>query len=53
MPSRSEPVDAVIDALQVIAMTTANLRRTTSEMAEDVEAATVRAISVIKRLREP
>ena len=56
MPSRNEPMEALIDALQVIALAAANLRRTTSEMAEDfgrIEAATVRAISVSKQLREP
>jgi hypothetical protein len=55
MPSRNEPLEALIDALQVIAVLSTKLRQSTSESAEDavqIEAAADRAITIVKRLRE-
>ena len=56
MPSPSERLfQELTDSLQVLAVLSTHLRRTTSVVAEDtmqIEAAVDRAINIVKRLRE-
>jgi hypothetical protein len=56
MPAPSDRLfQELTDALQVLAVLSTHLRRTTSEVGEDavqIEAAVDRAINIVKQLRE-
>jgi hypothetical protein len=52
---RDSLLEELTDALQVLAMLASHLRRASAEVADDavkIEAATDRAINIVKRLRE-
>jgi hypothetical protein len=52
---RNELLEELINALQVLAVLSSHVRRTTGDVEEDavqIEAAVDRAINVVKRIRE-